>query len=78
MDKPQVPPDLWEQMDSVRVEVLTPEQPSGTFTINQYADKYKIPSRTALDHIRRLLNAGKIEPAGKSIRGKNFYRMVDK
>ena len=78
MDKPQVPPDLWEQMDSVRVKVLTPEQPSGTFTVNQYADKYKMPYRTASDHLRRLLKAGEIETAGKSIRGKNFYRMVSK
>ena len=78
MDKPQVPSDLWEQMDSVRAEVLTPEQPSDTFTISQYADKYRIPSRTAFDHLRRLATAGKVKLVGRSPRGKNFYRMVDK
>jgi hypothetical protein len=57
--KPLPPDDLWQQMDSLRVEIQ-PIIPSNAFTYRDYAERYHTGLSTAKVHIEKLLEQGKI------------------
>ena len=75
MNKPEPPDDLWQQIDCIRKELQKP-RPANSFTIKEFCAKYEISYSTARDHIRVMLQAGKIQK--HRIDGKSCYTLVPK
>lgn len=75
--KPKAPPDLWAQMDALRETVLRHiEPPPGSFTVSDYAQRYKVCESTAKVQIMRLCHSGKLRMAGR-IGKRAFYAPVE-
>ena len=76
MEKPQPPSDLWQKIDEARAQLpVKREPPEGSFSVQDYARKYKLPRATAAEQVRNLLDKGLLERAG-SVGNQKFYRLV--
>lgn len=64
----------WAAVDRARGDVLQPERPEGSFTIAEYAERYRVPASTAQMQLARLVKAGKL--ACQRFGHKNLYRVV--
>jgi len=75
--KPVAPPDIWEQLEAIREEMrsdsLKPEG-AGWFTASEYAEHKGGSVGYAVDLLRNLHKAGKLERFQASNR-KVFYRI---
>jgi len=72
--KPEPPADLWEQLDRIKSNAK-PQRPPGSFTVNDYAARYKISRSSALRQLGALVDAEKLTCV-QIVEGgttKNFY-----
>lgn len=52
----------WDRIDAIRVQqrVAGDDIPAGAFTIDEYVVKYRLPRKTAMGQLERLVAAGKL------------------
>lgn len=76
--KPE-PNFTWEEMDKVREKYVRPLKPDGAFTVQEYAERYKLAKTTARRELAKLLSEGVVELVripGKKGKLTEYYRGV--
>lgn len=74
--KPVAPPDLWEQLDELYSRHQASSPPGeGWVTAGEYASRFHISKRAALDRLSKLHQAGKLEKHQAVPRHQAYYRI---
>jgi Fic family protein len=60
--KPTPPDDLWDKLDALQEHFA---RPIGTFTLNEYQQRFGLKPSTAGRRLKELLKLGKVERVGK-------------
>ena len=72
--KPEPPSDLWEQLDSIVDRI---EKDPGSFTVEEFSQRYKMGYGAAAAKINRLIQAGAIKRLGRGAEGIAYYGIVE-
>jgi hypothetical protein len=71
------PQDLWELMDKARTATFGEEPPVGSFSIQEYANRFCIGHAMAKGQIAHMVKSGRLADCGMH-GSKHFYCMVVK